>query len=275
MPFPVACYPKADTTLQSTGFVGVLDNYTAGITVCWDIKRRLLSTYNGKACIVRANRIGQPTYEIEYMANGEWDLAGLQSFAGTDTTYLVSPYSQLTGLPVFAQSNAVNQPIISDAGVVHTDGALFGTRVDETYLTAGNLNALDVFGSQQAQIYFRVNSGSNAANVGRLFSHNSLLCYIPFQVLGNVYFDFPDRINTATPAGLTDHLRDISLEREPSVSRIRMDGTTQVSGSVSTSIASASGDLYVGRGLVGNISSCVIWNTCDATTAAARNAALA
>jgi hypothetical protein len=254
------------------GFAGPLDGYTAGLTVAWDWKRRLLSSYTGKAGLVRADRTGQPTYEIGFLANGSWDTAGLLSFAGSDTVYAVAPYEQGSGAQVFTQSTGSNQPVLVSGGVVNTDGPLFSA---VEYFTPGSINALDVFSATQAQLYFRGKSSSNALNVARYFSHSSLLCYLPFAAIGNIYLDFPDRIQAATPGTFLDAVKDVSLEHQPATTYIRINGTTAVSGAVSNAIASNVASFRVGDGLIGNLSSCVIWNTCDNTLSAARSAALA
>lgn len=255
-----------------SSFAGPLDNYTAGLTVAWDWKRRLLSSYMGKAGLVRADRTGQPTYEIEFLPNGSWDTAGLMSFAGTDTVYAVSPYEQGGGAQVFTQSGALLQPILVSGGVLNTDGPLFAT---SKYFTAGSINALDVFSPTQAQLYFRANSSSDPANVARYFIHGNLLCYLPYSALGNCYLDLPDRIQTNTPGGFTDTVHDVSLEHQVSTTYFLIDGVTAVSGPVSNAIASNVADLRIGFDMIGNISSCVIWNTCDNALSAGRLAALA
>jgi hypothetical protein len=206
------------------------------------------------------------------LANGSWDSAGLLSFAGSDTVYAVAPYEQGSGAQVFTQSTGSNQPVLVSGGVINTDGPLFGAGA---HFTAGIINALDVWSDTQAQCYFRANSSSDAGSVARYFSHGSLLCYLPYQVLGNLYLDFPDRIQVATPGGFLDAVKDVSLEHQPATTYIRINGSTAVSGAVSNPIASNVSELRVGDGLIGNLSSCVIWNTCDNTLSAARSAALA
>ena len=253
-------------------FVGPLDNYIPGLTVAWDWKRRLFSSYTGKAGLVRADRAGQPTDELPYLADGTWDLDWLSYFAGADTVHAVTPYEQGGGAQVFTQATGSIQPILVSGGVINTDGPLFGSGA---YFTAGTINALDVFSATQAQLYFRAKSSSNAVNVARYFIHGSLLCYLPYAALGNLYLDFPDRIQVATPGGFLDTVKDVSLEHQPATTYIRVNGTTAVSGAVGNTIASNVAEFRVGDGLIGNISSCVIWNTCDASLAAGRAEALA
>lgn len=272
MSFPVACYPRG-CRANTPAFVGALDGLTAGMTVCWDWKRRLLSSYTGKAGLVRADRSGQPTYEIPFLANGSWDTAGLLAFAGSDTVHAVTPYEQGGGAQVFTQSSASLQPVLVSGGVVNTDGPYFNGV--SQYFSCGTINALDVFSTTQAQLYFRGKSVNDAASVARYFSHGNLLCYLPYTVLGNLYLDLPERIQVATPGGFLDVVKDVSLEHQPATTYIRINGSTAVSGAVGNPIASNVAELRVGDGLIGNISSCVIWNTCNNTLSAARSAALA
>lgn len=258
------------------GFVGPLDDYEAGLTLAWDIKRRLLASYTGPAFLARADRTGQPTQAIGFKGDGTWDTAALLSFADGDDVYLVTPYNQCGSGIVATNALAATQPRIVTAGVIETDGAVFDGTTTTLNVTLADI--LDLIGAGQGQFYSRLLSASAGSSIGRLFLDNTsqLLAYLPFHALGNVYFDwtFADRIQAATPGSFVNVLSDVSCEKYAATSAIRINGSSVASGAATGTYTSAAATFNIGLGFEGNISSFVVWNTCDASTAAARYAAL-
>lgn len=253
-------------------FVGALDGFTSGLTVCWDLKRRLLSSYSGKAFLSRIDTTGQPTYETAYTAAGSWDSTALTAAVGSNSAYVVQPYAQYGSID-FSQTTGAAQPVIVSSGALQSNGALFAADSSRCFIRLST-QILDLVSATQAQIIFKCYSvGVNGQ--GRLFYHGGLLSYYPFPSFGNIYWDFPDRIQVATPAGATGAVSTVSLERYGTTARMRVNGTVVFTGTMSTSVTSAVNNFLIGQGFEGNISACAIWNTCDATISAARAAAFA
>lgn len=257
------------------GFVGPLDDYESGLTLAWDIKRRLLASYTGPAFLARADRTGQPTQAIGFKGDGTWDTAALLSFADGDDVYLVTPYNQCGSGIVATNGLAATQPRIVTAGVINTNGAFFNGTT--TAVDVALADILDLIGAGQAQFYSRMLSASAGSSSGRVISGpDALLSYLPFHALGNVYFDWKsgDRIQAATPGSFVNVLSDVSCEKYAATGAIRINGSSVASGALTATHTSAAATFNIGFGFEGNISSFVVWNTCDPSTAAARYAAL-
>lgn len=257
-------------------FVGPLDDYTSGMTAAWDVRNRLRSDWTGALCQVRADRTGQPTFDVLAKADGTWNTDALLSFAGSDSCYLTTVYDQSGNTRHLVQSTAANQPRVVNAGSLETAGPFFDSTASHS-LILPSIDRLDLFGTNQAQIVSRLTSAGNPG-IGRVFQHNSappLLTYFPYEALGNIYFDFPDRIQAATPSDILDVECVASWERFASnVGNMRRNGTVVSTGTISTALASATLDLDVGLSFDGHLPSLVIWNTADATVAPLRAAAL-
>ena len=257
------------------GFVGPLDDYAAGLTLAWDLKRRLLASYTGPAFLARADRTGQPTEQINFR-NGVWDTDQLTAFADGDDVYVVTPYNQCGSGIVATNAVSATQPRIVTAGVIETDGAVFNGST--TTVDVALADILDLIGAGQGQFYSRMLSASAGSSNGRLFLEgpSGLLSYLPFHALGNVYFDWKsgDRIQAATPGSFVNVLSDVSCEKYAATGAIRINGSSVASGALTATHTSAATTFNIGGAFEGNISSFVVWNTCDASTAAARYAAL-
>lgn len=272
-----ACCTKANTTLQggSVPFVGALDALTTDLTFAMSLDRRLLSSYTGDAFITRANRTGQPTLSVPYLADGTRDTASLMSFAASDDVHIVTPNTQFGSL-VMTQPAALNQPKIVSAGVLE-NGAKGTSSNEQWQITLTDI--LDLIGSGQAQFFMKfLPSNDILAPQFMIGGPSGMVSYLPYVVLGNVYFDWtgPDRIQAATPAGMIDTMSTVSLEKDAAAARIRINGSVVASGAA-TGVQSSGAYNFLfpaGGGMTGWIRELVVWKTCDATTAAARYAAL-
>lgn len=257
-------------------FVGPLDAYTSGLTVCWSVTRRLLASYTGYAFLARADRTGQPTMNIPFKADGTWDTAVLLAFAGSDSVYVVTEYAQYGSID-FTQSTASLQPRIVNAGVLEPYGARFdGTQTLKATLDA---SAISGGGGTTAQIVTGVRQA--AADTGHgLWSYNSQQsgCFVKYPGLG-IISDVPGsggRI-IAAPSGWDDVTHVLSQERNGASSVVRVAGTViGTNASASGSISGTAAEYAVGlngSSFSGWISGQVIWS--DTTNAAGRAAALA
>jgi hypothetical protein len=258
---------------SGASFVGPLDDYTSGLKIAWDVRRRLLSSYTGALCEVRADRSGQPTFDVQAKSDGTWDTAALLSFAGSDSCYVTQVYDQSGNGRHISNTNAATQPMLVNAGSLLTDGPLF-TSAGGQNLTIGSLNYLDVFGTNQFQVVCRM-TNDGAPGSGRAFLMGSVLTYFPWEALGNIYFDSPDRIQIATPADILDVECVASFERFTSnIANMRRNGTVVCTGASTTALSSGTAQFFYGFSFEGHLPSMVIWNTADATVAPLRAAAL-
>lgn len=257
-------------------FVGVLDSVTDGLTFAMSLDRKLLSSYSGDAFLVRANRSGQPTYGAAYKADGTRDTAALQSFFAGSDTHIVTPYNQCGSGLVMTQVSGSIQPKIATAGTLE-DGAKCTSSNEAWKITLTDI--LDLISSNQGQFFMKFQPANDAGNVSFMLGGPSgMVAYLPYVALGNVYFDWvsADRIQATTPAGLLDTLSTVSLEKDATVARMRINGSVVASGAATGVISSGAYDFIfpAGSGMTGYIRELVVWKTCDATTAAARYAAL-
>lgn len=96
-----------------------------------------------------------------------------------------------------------------------------------------------------------------------------------------IYIPIAGRFSGSTPSGLVGSLKDVSFERESTAGRFRVNGTTEISGTVGASNASATVSFTLGSDdtgtehFKGHISSFIVWNTADSADCVARNSALA
>jgi len=259
----------------SVPFVGALDALTTDLTFAMSLDRRLLSSYTGDAFITRANRTGQPTLSVPYLADGTRDTASLMSFAASDDVHIVTPNTQFGSL-VMTQPAAFYQPKIVSAGVLE-NGAKGTSSNEQWQITLTDI--LDLISSNQGQFFMKFQPTNDAGNVSFMLGGPSgMVAYLPYVALGNVYFDWvsADRIQATTPAGLLDTLSTVSLEKDATVARMRINGSVVASGAATGVISSGAYDFIfpAGSGMIGWIRELVVWKTCDATTAAARYAAL-
>jgi hypothetical protein len=254
-------------------FVGPLDDYASGMTAAWDVRNRLRSDWTGALCEVRADRSGQPTFDVPFKADGTWDTAALLSFAGSDSCYVTQLYDQSGNGRHIGNIIAATQPMLVNAGSLVTDGPLF-TYAGAQFLTIGSLNYLDVFGTNQFQVVSRMTNDGAPGN-GRAFLMSPVLTYFPWEALGNIYFDTPDRIQIATPADILDVECVASFERFASnIANMRRNGTVVCTGASTTALSSGTAQFWYGLSFEGHLPSMVIWNTADATVAPLRAAAL-
>lgn len=285
MSFPIGCYPKSQKPL-SVPFVGVLDVYEPDLTLAIDLARRLLSSYTGGAFIARADRTGQPTMTIPFLADGTRDNATLLSFAQGGDVYVVTPLNQCSSGIVMTQASAGAQPRIVTAGAIEANGAKISN--DSRKWRASLADILDLVGSQQGHIYsdLRLDSLGGGTAQEILSGPGGLIAYLNYFNSATMYFDWQSyqRVSCAVPSGMMDTPSSVSLEHDATGSRIRVNGSVEVSGAVAGTIASAAynldvpdsgGGFYGSGGFYGNISSYIVWKTCDATLAAGRVAALA
>jgi len=272
MPFPVGCYPKSQKPL-SVPFVGPLDGLTAGLTYVVDIKRRLLSSYTGPAFYARADRTGQPTMAIPFTPAGAWDTAALLSFAGSDSVYVYDVPIQYGSLPSLAQAIAADQPRVVNAGVLETDGMYFPAS-SASVLAAAYSDYTDFIGATQGQIIFRQRVPTSV-NCRPFAATSGLACYSPY--VGLAFFDYGSgaRITDTFPPAADDVVADTSLEHYAHTGSVYVAGGLVVTGAQVNTQTSGAGHFEFGSNHNYWLSSLAMWNTCDATLAAARRAALA
>jgi len=123
-------------------FVGPLDALVAqgaGILGAYSV-RRLLGSYTGKACRLRANGAGAPEADIGYVANGDLDSAAIASLiagsAGATKGFWRTFYTQYGAINLTQASAAAQPPFTSD---YQSKGALGGDGLGtDTYM---NFNA--------------------------------------------------------------------------------------------------------------------------------------
>lgn len=261
-----------------SSFVGPLDGFEAGLTLANHAKRRLLTSYTGPLFQVRADRTGQPTFDVPYKADGSWDKAALMSFAGLDTTYFVKYFAQY-GSITLEQPDESLQPVIATGGVLNENGGFINN--DGRKWTAPLNDILDLVGDDQAQFYSDFLPTSFSGNAQDMLTGPSgMVGYLNYFGSNTMYFDWlsGQRVSGAVPAGMLDTPSTMSLEHDADASRIRINGTVAVSGATSGSMPSSGPfDFSIpGIGnLTGYVSSYIVWNTCNPTLAAERVAALA
>lgn len=261
--------------LSGNSFAGVLDDYTSNLAVVLSAKSRLLSSYTGPLIRVRADRTGQPEEDISYLANGDIDEAALLAFASSDDVYVTKIYRQDGSSNDAAQSTASLQPLIVTGGVMQ-DGAYFAGSVSGDCLDIPSAASTEYTDGTHIQVL--IDANSNSSNNGRLFEFANN-CGFWSEFSGQLYWDSPvvlGRINGSTPVGYLDTYKITSLERDGTDSRIRIDGTAAITGTVSGSVTGTSvlkiGDLLAtGSSWKGNLRSFIVWKDC---TAPATRAAL-
>jgi len=253
-------------------FVGALDAYESGLKIGFDVTRRLLSSYTGPSCLVRADRTGQPTMDLAYKADGAWDTDALLSFAAGDSVYLVTAYPQIGSIQ-FTQPLAGSQPRLVNAGVLDADGAAFinGRKI------AATLDAGDFTGGAgtTVQVVSRVKmpSGGGGGLWSFLGSTNSGM-YV--NAYGGLYSDVPDRIVGAVLSEGVSHT--ISQERSGANNDLRVDNSIVVSSTSASGVVAGTGvDFVIGdyfaMGLTLSLGAFCVWD--NTTDAAGRAAALA
>lgn len=267
-------------TEPGVAFMGPLDDYESGLTLAWDLKRRLLASHTGGAFLARADRTGQPTMTIPFLPDGTRDNATLLSFAQGGDVYVVTPLNQCSSGIVMTQASAGAQPRIVTAGAIETNGAKISN--DSRKWRASLADILDLVGSEQGQIYsdLRQDSLGSGTAQGILSGPGGMIAYLNYFNSATMYFDWQtsQRVSCAVPSGMMDTLSSVSLEHDATGSRIRVNGSVEVSGVVTGTISSTAYNLDVpdsGGGFYGNISSYIVWKTCDPTLAAGRVSALA
>lgn len=256
-------------------FVGALDEFTAGLVVCWSVTRRLLASYTGPLMLVRADRTGQPTTLIGCNADGTRDDAALLAFSAGDSVYVVTAYAQY-GAVDFTQSNAADQPRIVNAGVIEP----YGGRFYEARKLKETLDASDFSGAGGTTAQVATNLRQAAADTGQgLWNFNSQQsgCFVKYPGLG-IISDLPGASRLIVdPTGWDDASHVLSQERNGASSIVRVDGSViATNASASGSISGTAADFVVGQNggsFSGWISGQVIWT--DTTDAAGRAAALA
>jgi hypothetical protein len=261
------------------GFVGALDAYTSGLTVCWDLKRRLLSGYTGALFQVRADRTGQPTMDIPFKADGTWDTAALLTFAGADSVYVVTVYDQSGAGINLTQGTSSVQPRIVDAGVIEVGGMRF---YSNQRMSTASLAYTNFASATAVQVVTKLTIQTGTPN-GRVFefgASSEISAWLPFGT--DVYWDAPQataRINATLPGGTLGNEKTFSFERNGANQNIALNGSSLVSSSSKSGSISATSPFYVATDFnqaatwLGWIATVAIWN--DTTNAAGRAAALA
>lgn len=256
-----------------SSFVGPLDNYTAGLVVCWSVSRKLLSSYTGAACLVRADRSGQPTFNVPFNADGTLNTSALLAFAGSDSVYVVTAYAQF-GSYDFTEPTAYTQPRIVNAGVLEVGGAYW----DGLGLGKDLANGDIVFPStttRQSITKLILNGGEGGGMWELLGSASATGDYV--NAFGAVYMDLPEGgARVVAPLLSTGSNQVLSEERNGTSAIVRVNGSITASRNDASGDMSISGYLGVGRrsgyAFSGRIQDFCQWS--DTTNAAGRAAAL-
>lgn len=267
-----ACCTKANTTLSGgVPFVGALDGFTAGLVVCWNVMRRLLSTYSGPAFLARADRVGQPTMDIPFKADGTLDTATLLAFAGADSVYVVTAYAQY-GSYDFTESTVSSQPRIVNAGVLEVGGAFWSGGQD----LANGATTFPDSTKRQVVTCLTLDLLEGGGMWEQLGSASTTGDYV--NSFGGIYVDLPEySARVFAPALSTGVNHVLSEERSGANEAIRVDGVVTASRNDASGDMSTSGYLAVG-GRTGNKFTGHIQGQCqwsDTNNAAERAAALA
>lgn len=106
-------------------FVGALDPFPPDFT--WSHWRALVSSFEGNILQARRTSDSAP-FNAARLANGEADIAGLQSFAGSGTAAVASLTEQMGTMVDFLQTTGDSQRIIVDAGSLVTVGGKAASR---------------------------------------------------------------------------------------------------------------------------------------------------
>lgn len=261
------------TRPSGSSFAGPLDAYTSNLAIAISFSRRLLSSYTGPLIRVRADRTGQPEEDIGFLANGDIDEAALLTFAGSDNAYVVTAYRQDGSANDATQATAAEQPLIV-SGAAMLDGPRF---IGSQFFQISSVAASEFTDGSNVQVV--VDAALDGGYNARTFSFNTDEFGAYLQYSGTLYWDAPTtggRISGSQPAGYNTGYHITSLERAGTASKIRIDGTEEVTGTVGSSISGTSnfiiGALSSGvAGIIGNLRSFVIWKDC---TAPATRAAL-
>lgn len=260
-------------------FVGALDGYTSGLAVCWDLRRRLLSSYTGALFQVRADRTGQPTFDVPYKVDGTWDTDALLSFAGSDSCYVVTVYDQSPASINLTQLTSAIQPRIVDAGSLETAGARF---YSNQRMSTAALAYTSFASATAVQVVTKltIQTGIGSARIFEFGTASEIAAWLPFAT--DVYWDAPQataRVNAALPVGTIGNEKTFSFERSGANQQVVINNSSLVSGSGASGSISATArfcvasDAFFAGTWLGWIATMVLWN--NTTNAAGRAAALA
>jgi hypothetical protein len=247
----------------SASFAGPLDAFTADLAGSWSVARRLLTSYTG--ALLRVRRSSDNTeQDIGFASDGSLDTAALLSFCGANSGFVRTAYDQSGAARNFEQSTAGNQPRIVNAGVVDLGAVFSATQFLD--ITSGASSQF----TNGTQIQVAVKGLAQSGHNGRLFEFgtNQIGSWVPFG--GSLFWDAPEataRISAVAPGGYLDALKVTSFERDGSTSRVRIDGSVSITGTVSGTISGTSafrlGAMLSGlSGWQGYVTDFVIWSTC-------------
>lgn len=266
------------------GFVGALDAHTSNLTWAGGVKRKLIGSYSGALFRARSSAVGSPEQDIGASGAGLVDSAALTTFAGSSSAYARTIYNQCgSGLADWVQTTASCQPRLINAGTAEDEGGMYFDGSDDC-LDLSLPSILDLLGTNTGHIWLRVKTG-NPPNNGRLFDVTGATTgfWCPFS--GSVYWDYAStsagRITTTTPSGVVGSWADISIEKDGSNSRIRVNGTQVAAGATSATLSAAAvtariGNLVAGGGVwKGWLKELAVWKDGTQANCAARIAALA
>lgn len=136
-------------------FVGALDAFTP--TYAWSHRRALVSSFEGNILQARRTSDSEP-YNVARLANGEGNIAGLQSFVGSGSATVASLTEQMGTGVNFLQTTGDNQRIIVDAGSLVTVGgkaASRGTRTGSNNVVGGGMVAATTYTGTTMSVFIR------------------------------------------------------------------------------------------------------------------------
>jgi hypothetical protein len=157
----------------SVPFVGVLDGFTP--TYAWSHRRALLSSFTGNIMQARRTSDSSP-YNVSRLSTGEGNIAGLQTFVGSNTAAVASLTEQAgTGYDL-TQATGDNQRILIDAGTLVTVGgkaASRGRRLDypdhDDHQPGGTLVAsVPAYTGTTMSVFLRMENGTHSGWFGGL-----------------------------------------------------------------------------------------------------------
>lgn len=117
--------PTIHSGPATPAFVGALDEFPPDFA--WSHRRALVSSFDGNIMQARRMSDDEP-YNVVRLANGEGDIAGLQSFVGSGSAALPALTEQMGSGVDFIQPTADYQRIIIDSGSLVTVGGKAASR---------------------------------------------------------------------------------------------------------------------------------------------------
>lgn len=254
-------------------FIGILDSFTSGMTLCCSMNRRILTNYTGP--LIRVREGGGNTETDIYAGNNGWiDKTALTDFANGEDLFVTKAYAQI-GSVDFTQATAVYQPQIATAGTLAEDGDGLSPLLLTGPGLQASVNRVDAFGSDGGVIIVRMFEQTGTS--GRGFLDITAEDVSLWATIGSTfYFDYGGqslgRIYAPEPSGWRDAWHVVRCSRDSGIQEISIDGVSLVTGSKTATNSSATVDFFFPYGTGHGGSELVAWN--NGSLAAEKEAAM-